>query len=452
MTAIAMKAVRGALGRLRGEGLAAHLMRGALGTGGIGLVNKLLSLGIAILLGRTLGAEGYGYYAFAIAAVTLISIPSQLGIPSLTTREIAASHARSEWGLMRGFRRRIFQTASISVIIGGLVIGGGMLAFSDRIPALDQPTFIIALLLLPLFASLSLMGGLLRGLRRVVQGTWPNRLLQPALFLALLLAVMGGLSPQNAIALNVASCAVGVIATIWLLRRYWPREAAEAEPEYRTRDWLRSLIPFTLLAGINLINQKTDILMLGVFTSASDVGVYNVALQGALLVSFPLTMCNAVLAPNIARLHAQGDHRRMQRLMTTSTLAISAASGTGALVLILFGRELLGGIFGPAFAVGYPALAILAVGQLVNAWAGSVGLFLSMTGHEKDTLKGITVAAILNVTLNAALIPPFGIVGAAIATAISLLIWNFLLVVLVYRRLGLVAGPAGRWLAALGSR
>src|SRR5690606_553836 len=132
--------------------LAAHLMRGALGTGGIGLANKLLSLAIAIILGRNLGAEGYGYYAFAIATVTLISIPAQLGIPSLTTREIAASHARGEWGLMRGFRRRIFQIASISVMIGGLVIGGGMLALSGRIPALDPPTFMVALLLLPLFA------------------------------------------------------------------------------------------------------------------------------------------------------------------------------------------------------------------------------------------------------------------------------------------------------------
>lgn len=444
--------MRNALVRLRGDELAAHLMKGALGTGGLGLAHKTLSLVTAILLGRALGAEGYGYYAFAIAAVTFISIPAQLGIPSLATREIAASHARSEWSLMRGFRRRIAQTASFSIILGAILVGGALLAFADEIPALDVRTFAVALLLLPLYAGLSLMGSLLRGLRRVVQGTWPNRLLQPAVFVLLLLALAGGLSSQLAIALNVVSCAIGMIATAWLLRRYWPREASEAQPEYRTSAWLSSLLPFTLLAGINLLNQKTDIMMLGVFTSAADVGIYNVAIQGAMLVSFPLTVCNAVLAPNIARLHAQGDMRRMQRLMTVSTLAISIAAGAAALVIILAGEWLLREVFGDAFTPGYPALAILAIGQLLNAWAGSVGQFLIMTGHEKDTLKGVAVAAFLNVVLNSALIPFFGMIGAAIATAISLLTWNILLVVLVYKRLGLVAGPGGHWLLGLRSK
>jgi len=190
--------------------------------------------------------------------------------------------------------------------------------------------------------------------------------------------------------------------------------------------------------------------MLGVLTSASDVGVYNVAVQGALLVSFPLTACNAVLAPNVARLHAQGDHERMQRLLTSATLAVSLASAAAALVLILAGPWLLAGLFGETFTGGYPALAILAIGQLISAWAGSVGLFLSMTGHEKDTLKGMMVAALLNVALNAVLIPPFGTAGAATATAISLATWNVMLGVLLYRRLGLVAGPFGAWFARSG--
>ena len=66
-----------------------------------------------------------------------------------------------------------------------------------------------------------------------------------------------------------------------------------------------------------------------------------------------------------------------------------------------------------------------------------------MTGHERDTATGVGIAAAVNVTLNVLLIPLWGIEGAAIATAISLMTWNILLAVWVYRRLGIYTTAAG---------
>lgn len=452
MTAIRPGLLNRALRPLRGDGLAAHLVKGVAGTGALGLVSKALSLLGAIVLARSLGAEGYGYYAFALAAVGFIAIPAQLGLPQLVLREVAASHARSEWALLEGLRRRALQIAAASTIFGAVLGGGGLLLLADHIAALDPLTFAIALLLLPMQIGLALTGSILCGLRRVVQGTWPRNALQPALFVLLAFLMAKSLTSDLAVTLNVMATAVGLAVTMWMLARYWPREASEATPDYRTRDWMRSMWPFTLLAGISLFNQKTSIMMLGVLASAEDVGVYNVASQGAMLVSFPLVACNAVLAPNVARLYAQGDHQKLQRLITTSTLVISLAAAVAALVLLVAGRWLLAALFGEAFADAYPALSILAIGQLLNACAGSVVLFLSMTGHEKDTLKGMSVAALLNLILNALLIPSWDFVGAAVATAVSLVTWNILLGVLLYRRLGLIAGPFGGWLAGPQSK
>jgi O-antigen/teichoic acid export membrane protein len=160
-----------------------------------------------------------------------------------------------------------------------------------------------------------------------------------------------------------------------------------------------------------------------------------------MLVSFPLTTSSVVLAPEIARLHAQNHTAALQRLLTRSTLLTLLPAGLAALVLVLGGRLILGSVFGPAFEAASGALAILAIGQLFNSAAGPVGLFLSMTGHEKDALNGIIMSAVLNLVLNAVLIPPFGIVGSAIATAFSYLMWNLLLAFVLYRRLNLVAGP-----------
>ncbi len=87
--------------------------------------------------------------------------------------------------------------------------------------------------------------------------------------------------------------------------------------------------------------------------------------------------------------------------------------------------------------IGAKVLTGLDVGQFVNVAAGSVGLILIMTGHEDDTFKGLVVATIANVILNALLIPIWGLEGAAAANAVSMIIWNILLGIRVHRRLGI---------------
>jgi O-antigen/teichoic acid export membrane protein len=92
---------------------------------------------------------------------------------------------------------------------------------------------------------------------------------------------------------------------------------------------------------------------------------------------------------------------------------------------------------GPEFADAHVALAILCVGQLVNAGCGFTGVILEMTGRELDATIGVATGLFTNIVLNAALIPGFGISGAAVATAAGLLVWNLMLVWAIRRRLGI---------------
>ena len=95
--------------------------------------------------------------------------------------------------------------------------------------------------------------------------------------------------------------------------------------------------------------------------------------------------------------------------------------------------------FGSDFARGAMALGILSAAQLVNAFTGPANSLLNMTGHENDQLKAMIAGVLINVTLNAVLIPRWDIAGAAIATGTSLVLWNTLLVILVRWRLGVDA-------------
>jgi O-antigen/teichoic acid export membrane protein len=151
-------------------------------------------------------------------------------------------------------------------------------------------------------------------------------------------------------------------------------------------------------------------------------------------VVFGLVSANAVVAPLIARLHATGRHDELQHMTKLAAKGICLMTLPIALVLLIFGRQILE-LFGEGFSAGYPVLAILVCGQLVNALAGPVGYLMSMTGHQNKAAAIVGFSACLNLALNGLLIPLWGMLGAAIATALSTATWNILMLRFVQKEL-----------------
>jgi O-antigen/teichoic acid export membrane protein len=104
----------------------------------------------------------------------------------------------------------------------------------------------------------------------------------------------------------------------------------------------------------------------------------------------------------------------------------------------VFGKELLN-LFGDDFVVAYPILVILIVGQLANAMTGPVALLLNMTGHQTDAARILGAGVILNVTLNALLIPAYGPTGAALAGTVTMVLLNTNMAIAVWHRLRIVS-------------
>lgn len=425
----------------RGEGLLAFLLRGSLASIALKLFYTVSTLVISIILARILGSKGYGIYSYAFALTSLIAIPAQIGLPTLLTKNVAAYQIREQWGLMLGILRNANQLVVVLSLGLAVVAGIGAWMFAGLFDEEWIATFAWALVLVPLIALGNLRGATLCGLRRVVQGQLPEQLLLPGLFLCFLVIVLVekgmGLTPSRAMSLQVLAAFIAFAVGSWLLFRALPVQAKGALPEYDKRAWMRSLLPLSFLAGMQLVNSQTDILILGIFASAADVGVYRVAVQGSNLVAFTLTAMNMVLAPNFSRLFAVGDYERLQRIVTWSARIILLTALPVAGIFIIFGTFILGTVFGEEYVRGYVALSILCLGQLVNAGMGSVGFLLNMTGHERDTAAGVAIAAVVNVILNLTLIPFLGINGAATANATTLIVWNIILVRQVHRRIGI---------------
>jgi O-antigen/teichoic acid export membrane protein len=222
---------------------------------------------------------------------------------------------------------------------------------------------------------------------------------------------------------------------VWLLRRYLPADARDASPEYRRAAWLRSAAPLLVVDIAVMANQQVGVIMLGSLVSAEAAGIYDIARRAAMLVSFVVLAVNMPLGPVVASLHARRELVRLQSIVVKSARLAAAGSCVIALTPVVLGPWLLP-LFGREFEAGLPVLVILCIGQVFNAVAGSAGLVLNMTRHERDTAKAIGIAAVSQVCFNAVLVPPWGIFGAAIGEAASTVLCAVLLAVWVWQRLG----------------
>jgi O-antigen/teichoic acid export membrane protein len=243
--------------------------------------------------------------------------------------------------------------------------------------------------------------------------------------------------PQVAMGLQVVVAGILLVIGLVLLASRLPGRAKGIRARYHTRHWLGRLMPFTLLGGAGLLIMQADVLILGLFRPAEEVGIYRVAVQGAMLVTFGLQAVNAVTPPEFARSYRQGDRDRLQKLASSSALLALLFALPVGLIFIAAGGSILAWVFGSGFAAGHLPLAILTIGQMGNVAAGSVGYLLNMTGHENDTARVMVLACVLNVGLNLALIPPMGATGAAVATALSLAFWNVVLYRLARKRIAI---------------
>lgn len=406
----------------------------------------LASIVISLLLARMLGAAEFGTYSYAMAWVALLAIPGLFGMENLTVRHVSAYGSRAAWGLLRGYLARAFQTVGAFSAALALLVGLGTAVVAGSLDT-GLASFGLAMLIVPALSLLRLSQAALRGLRHVALGYFGELGVMPVIVIVLIgvafLTTGPGFGATGALTIQLTATVAGLAVTAALLWRRLPGQLGAAPAVFETRGWYASALPLLFIAAAQAVNRQADIIMLGVLQGPTAAGIYTIATRGAGLINFVLFAVNAALAPRIASLYAAGDLAGIQRLATRSSRLIFLFSLPGVLAFVFFGGWFMG-LFGEEFLVGATALAILSVAQLINAAAGSVGVCLTMTGHERDAARGFAAAAVVNVALNALLIPALGLVGAALSTGTSLVAWNVLLVRRLEVRLGVDSTVLGR--------
>ncbi|MDJ0742880.1 MAG: flippase [Xenococcaceae cyanobacterium MO_167.B27] len=424
-----------------------RLVRGAASTLGLRIVATGLSFITGIFLARLLGTSGFGIYTYAFSWTQLLTVGAMLGLDKLVVREVAIYRTKSSWGLMNGLLRwanQVVLVVSMFLALGAIVVAGDldMTANSEQFLA-----FCVAMMLIPFDSLRNLRLAAMRGLRKIVMGLAPELILTPLLLLAftgcLYLLIGEGLSPTWVALMRVCAVLITLVVGVKLLNRALPKEVKEATPQYQSRAWLNSALPFMFMGSMYLIKSRTDILMLGAIQGPEAVGIYFAVTRGVQLISFAANAASTVLAPNIASLYAEGKTEKIQKILIKSSRAVFLVSLPIIIGLVVFGHWYLS-LFGSEFTQGDNALIILCVGQLANVTTGSVGLLLNMTGNERYSLISRGGSSILNLVLDALLIPQWGVEGAAIATAGSAILLNVENTIWVRKKLGIHCTAFGK--------
>ena len=404
---------------------------------------KVFSVGIVfltgVLLSRSLGPENYGIYTYAYTIAMLVSLLISGGLSTLLLRTVAQYQLQEKWAYIKGIKRRAYQL----VLLGSLILGAVLAAYFVTIDyRLVKCTHYISLLLIPIVSLAAVRTSILRGFNKPLWGQLPDDVVRPGLCLALLLVVYSTdeLSPVLAMAMYAIAGFVALLVGQYFLNKYTPLAILSVRGCYEDRKWIKQMLPFTLIAGIQMLNSQLDVLMIGAILRPVEVGLYQVAAQVVVLIGFPLLIVNYVLTPKFAQYFISNELMEMQKIIVGAAKIILLISIPTVLFFVLLGERFVDVVFGAAYSGAYTPLLILMLGQVVNAWIGSVGVLLNMAGYELLAAKGLGASLLVNITLNYFLIPSMGINGAAVATSLTLVVWNLYMSKILWDKKQIKAG------------
>lgn len=400
------------VGVARGSGL----------TAAAGLFEFVGRFFIAAILARALDASGYGIYNLAISTASIFVGISMLGLDDAMVRYVAIQMGRRDPSGVRGtMQLGIGISAAIGVVLGLVLylaaepVAVGFFDEAELVPILHVFAFIV-----PFLTLSNCLLGITRGFGRVDQAAFAENVVQTIVRLALLsvLYVIGLDVFTAAVIFGIADVAASIVLIVFV-RRLLPYRPGQAPPPRReARAVFGFAIPIWISGLLNQFRSNVQTFALGAMSIAADVGIFSVAarVNGVSHVLYRSVI--VAVKPSLATLYDQGETLRLRRLYSATTRWTLTVNLPFFLVMVLYPKEILS-VFGGSFVGGATALVVLAFGELAVAATGTCGSMIDMAGHTRVKVVNSVVWIALVVGSSVLLIPEWGVLGAAMATAIS---------------------------------
>ena len=415
-----------------------------------------------VLLADMLSKREAGAYVLALSIVSLGAVVGSLGLPKTVVGLVAEN-----MGLGRlGRAHRVIRTVLGIGVFGALGIGLTYLLVGDLVGGHLFPDFygdsallvgvtggmagwmaisVVQEITAETFRGFhdirmaTLLGGLATG------GKSGGLIMRVVLLgiLALLWVRSGHTDLATVVLVSIGSGSASVVLSIWLLygkvSSLGSSEGAQEEP-VGAREVLDDAIPFLAIALTALVLLSADVLILARLGSPGEVALYGLVSKLVTFVAMPLLIVNLVLPPIVAEMYAQGRTGRLERTLRTFSTLAGVPSLLVLSVFMLLGGPILGLVYNkPIYSsdTAVLVLLILSAAKLTAVWAGSCGLVLQFTGHQRSMLRVSLLTSPLFFVVAIWATQRYGAVGVACAVAVTTALQNMIMVLLAKRMTGM---------------
>jgi O-antigen/teichoic acid export membrane protein len=420
-----------------------HLVKVARG-GGITLVGKIFTNAtrviIAFIVPRLLGAEQYGMYQLALSAITLLAGITILGLDGALVRFLAIYVAR-------GDKERTWGTILFGVglpLVLGSIASVGLFVFSyqvaDRIfhDVSMAPLLQVASVIIPLSVSGDSLIGALRGFKNMKYPVIAKFIAQPLVKVVLIgVVALMDLRAVYAVVIFGIGELITALMLIYYLNRLFPLNIPVTTARVDFTAIIKFTVPAFMAELLDVFRTNIQTLLMGSLGSFAGVGIFTVANQLNTLGHDFYSSINTAAKPYIAELHDRKEMQQLQKIYQVANKWSFIVNMPFFLTMILFPVQILS-IFGKSFQNGVPALMIMACASLVDVATGMGGAVINMTGYTRLKLLNNIVGLSISLVLNVLLIPPYGVVGAAISALVVFTALNTIRIVQVYYIMGLL--------------
>jgi O-antigen/teichoic acid export membrane protein len=379
------------------------------------------------LIARIWGPVLLGEYLVVIATVNIVAVIMPLGFHTVGTYFAAEYRARGE-------RRQfiVFLVRSYGHVFGAFLLL--LLLGLPALGAIGQGDSVLAHHFVPLvllaFATAVnyVSGAVLIGLKRPFAGFFADTVFRPMIILG---SFMGGLAfivPADGFSFMLWTVGFGYIFVsaaqfvfvVTSLRRI--NDSVAVRPLEASR-WWRFALPWVLISLATDFFFDIDLLLLTHLLSREELAIFGVCTRIFSLVSFGVAAVYAVTIPDMFESEANADRVAFKRKIGEANVVASGLS------VILFGIMIAGApfalmLFGPAFSAGAAPLAVLCLGLVVRSIMGPASLVLSIHDRPYASLPSVALGMGTLVICNWLLVPPFGLMGSAVAALTSITVWS----------------------------
>lgn len=389
-------------------------------------LSKLITYAYRIIVAR-IGTAEYGILSLALALFGIATVFAVAGLNVGVVRYFAFYRAKQDEARARGV---LFSSLKVTALLGVLlavilIIFGRDIA---RVFHEEQlfPILVLFAIGIPFYAMKEVFLAAITAAKQMVHNVLVRNIFEGAVKLLLTVAlVFLGFGLLGAAWAHLIALVAATLLGFYLLQTK-TFSLMSAHVSSVSRELLFYSIPVMFTTLFAQLISWTDVLMLGYYRTASEVGVYNAALPTAALLSIIPGGILTLFVPVMTELLATQKSREFSSTYQTSSKWIFVMNLAIFLLLVFFADSVLELLFGIEYAAGGSSLVILAIGYLAyQTFAASLQV-LNVIEKTRLVMIDTLIAAAVNIILNALLIPQYGMMGGAIATAVSMGIFGML--------------------------